>query len=357
MIHHLRVALAFLVVVLLAPEAYVKASARSAGPILFRETGHTLGYAFQAFYEQHDGVSMFGYPLTEVFAEGGRPVQYFERARMEWHADLGVVQVGHLGRWLSATQQSNSAFQPVARPDPLTADQDYFGETQHILGGGFRSYWQRHGGLPVFGYPLSEEFTERNAEDGRDYTVQYFERARFEYHPDLPQAYQVTLGHLGRQYLVQHPAPGWASASVANVDAAWAAFRPTRIVVGRIGVDTEVSEARFSLSGWDVPRYTAAHYWPVAAFPGTTGNIVVAGHVGYRDTIFNHLPQIRTGDEVKVYVGDTAHRYVVREVLTLLPQDTWVMLPTGTETLTLITCVPIGIYSHRLVVRAEPMEQ
>jgi LPXTG-site transpeptidase (sortase) family protein len=355
MIHHLRVCLTLLIIVLFTPGAYVQASAKSPSPVLFRETGHTLGYAFQEFYVLHGALSMFGYPLTEVFAEDGRPVQYFERARMEWHADLGLVQVGHLGRWAVESQQMSSPFQPVARPDPSTPNQDYFVETQHVLAGAFRGYWQAHGGLPVFGYPLSEEFTERNTEDGRDYTVQYFERARFEFHPDLSQTYQVTLGHLGRHYLAQHPAPEWASARVTDVGAAWAAVRPTRVVVNRIGLDTEVSEASFSLGTWDVPRYTAAHYWPIAAFPGTVGNIVVAGHVGYRDTIFNHLPQIHTGDDVTLYVGSTQHRYVVREVLTLLPQDTWVMQPTSAETLTLITCVPIGIYSHRLVVRAEPV--
>jgi LPXTG-site transpeptidase (sortase) family protein len=116
-----------------------------------------------------------------------------------------------------------------------------------------------------------------------------------------------------------------------------------------------VTAAGFSLGAWDVPRYTAGYYWPVGAYPGTAGNIAIAGHVGYRNTIFNHLPDIQVGDEVVVYVGDTPHRYRVRDVLTLLPTDTWVMLPTQNETLTLITCVPIGIYTHRLVVRAEPV--
>jgi peptidoglycan/xylan/chitin deacetylase (PgdA/CDA1 family) len=48
--------------------------------------------------------------------------------------------------------------------------------------------------LPLFGYPISEEFEE----DG--YVVQYFERARFEWHPEhRGTVYEVLLGHLGRQ--------------------------------------------------------------------------------------------------------------------------------------------------------------
>ena len=55
-----------------------------------------------------------------------------------------------------------------------------------------------NGGLPQFGYPLSEELTE-TLEDGKPYTVQYFERARFEYHPENPAPYDVLLGQFGRR--------------------------------------------------------------------------------------------------------------------------------------------------------------
>ncbi|HEU5424150.1 MAG TPA: murein L,D-transpeptidase, partial [Nitrolancea sp.] len=54
--------------------------------------------------------------------------------------------------------------------------------------------------LAVFGYPISEEFQEQNPADGKMYTVQYFERARFEYHPEFKGTpYEVELGLLGRQ--------------------------------------------------------------------------------------------------------------------------------------------------------------
>ena len=89
------------------------------------------------------------------------------------------------------------------------------------------------------------------------------------------------------------------------------------MTIPRIDIDTDVTPAGFSLGAWDVPRYTAGYYWPIGAYPGTVGNITIAGHVGYRDTIFNHLPSIQVGDEVVVYVGDAAHHYRVREVYSL----------------------------------------
>ena len=54
----------------------------------------------------------------------------------------------------------------------------YFPATGHNLTGGFLRAWWERGQVALFGYPISEELTE----DGR--TVQYFERARLEYHPD-----------------------------------------------------------------------------------------------------------------------------------------------------------------------------
>ena len=76
--------------------------------------------------------------------------------------------------------------------------------TGHTLAAPMRAYWERYGGLAQFGYPLTEPFTETlNTTDPRDqrpqiYQVQYFERARFEYHPEYAGTpSEVLLGLLG----------------------------------------------------------------------------------------------------------------------------------------------------------------
>ncbi len=93
-------------------------------------------------------------------------------------------------------------FTPIpAFPDQ--PDRRFFPETGHSLAYGFKAYWEASGGLPIFGYPISEEFTERNADSGRDYIAQYFERAKFEYHPEFKDTpYAVELGLLGREATV-----------------------------------------------------------------------------------------------------------------------------------------------------------
>jgi hypothetical protein len=71
----------------------------------------------------------------------------------------------------------------------------------------FEEHWETRGGLVHFGYPISDEFTETNPEDGADYTVQYFERARFEYHPEFAGTeFEVLLGLLGNEMLRER---GW----------------------------------------------------------------------------------------------------------------------------------------------------
>jgi hypothetical protein len=82
---------------------------------------------------------------------------------------------------------------------------EYFPQTGHHLCFGFRTYWHTHGldfgdpgisfreSLLLFGYPISEEFVV----NGR--TVQYFERARFEWHPENRAPWDILLGRLGAE--------------------------------------------------------------------------------------------------------------------------------------------------------------
>ena len=77
--------------------------------------------------------------------------------------------------------------------DPLPAmGFAFFPETGHNVGLAIKRFYDTHGGLDIFGLPLTEVFDE----DGLK--VQYFERARFELHPELARTpYEVQLGHLG----------------------------------------------------------------------------------------------------------------------------------------------------------------
>jgi hypothetical protein len=172
--------------------------AQSAGRY-YPQTGKTLAPEFLAFYDAKGGLPIFGYPLTDPEIEGGFKVQYLERARIEYHTEhRGTpheVQLGLLGDVVTAGRQ----FATAPDADRATSDSHvYFPETNHTLSGAFRDYWRAHGGLVLFGYPISEPTEEGG------YTVQYFERNRFEFHPEnAGTPYEVLLGLLGRDVLAQ----------------------------------------------------------------------------------------------------------------------------------------------------------
>jgi len=72
-----------------------------------------------------------------------------------------------------------------------------FPQTGYTVCGKFLDYWNSHGGLAQQGYPISQEFTETSDLNGKPYTVQYFERAVFEMHPENQPPNDVELSQLG----------------------------------------------------------------------------------------------------------------------------------------------------------------
>jgi hypothetical protein len=180
----------------------------------YPQTKHNISPLFQKYWDDKGGLFIFGYPKTEAFYEynptDGKMyiVQYFERNRFEYHPEnIGTpyeVLLGLLGNQLTETRRE-TPFSPTA--NAYYFGSNYYPETGHNLRGAFRYYWEHNGGLAIFGYPISEEFTEVNPDDGKTYIVQYFERNRFEYHPEnIGTPFEVLLGLLGNSMLTQK---GW----------------------------------------------------------------------------------------------------------------------------------------------------
>jgi outer membrane protein assembly factor BamB len=133
-------------------------------------------------------------------------MQYFERAVFEYHPenqppyDVLLSLLGTL-----AYEQNYPTGAPAQQPN-TDPDSVLFEQTGKRLGGKFLQYWQQDGGVSQQGYPISDEFTEVSETDGKPYTVQYFERAVFEYHPENSAPYDVLLSLLGTfRYKQVHP--------------------------------------------------------------------------------------------------------------------------------------------------------
>lgn len=137
-----------------------------------------------------DGIgNLANFPNAARFA--GIGWQYADN----WHG----FDVSHVdgGWWNRAVLES--------APNPAPESQ-WFPQTSHYLSHGFLRFWEANGGLPIFGYPLSEEFT---GDDG--VTVQWLERAQFQYQPKIAgNQWGVTLARLGAASLsddqAKHPA-------------------------------------------------------------------------------------------------------------------------------------------------------
>ncbi len=180
-------------------------SAHAADSHLFPETGHTVQGRFLEYWTLNGGLAQQGYPITEEVQEQSDTdgqiytMQYFQRSVFEKHPEnprpfdvllslLGVF-------YYNINYGGNAPGQHVNTDNPRL-----FTETGRTVGGAFREYWESHGGLAQQGYPISEEFTEVSPTDGKSYSVQYFQRAVFEFHPENPAPNNVLLSLLGVFY-------------------------------------------------------------------------------------------------------------------------------------------------------------
>jgi len=125
----------------------------------------------------------------------------------------------------------------------------------------------------------------------------------------------------------------------------------TRIVIPAIGVDSVVVEG----DSWEDLKKGVGHHIGTA-HPGERGNAVYSGHNDVFGEVFRRLEELRPGDLITMYAGANLYRYEVKRVRVVGPKEVNVMAPTPDATLTLITCYPYRVDTHRLVVVAKLVE-
>jgi len=168
----------------------------------FYSTGHYVKGPFRDFYHSRGETRIFGYPQTEVFYDPyiGLWVQYFDNVRMEYHPENPEPYKVQLGLLADTLGHHDPPLPPdqVPRGNPFRR---YFPETGHVVSFAFLAFYDRNGGLDIFGYPISEPIVEN------DRIVQYFQRARMEWHPERPRNERVVLGALGLAYIQRFGVP------------------------------------------------------------------------------------------------------------------------------------------------------
>jgi hypothetical protein len=203
----------------LAPRAV---QAQDAAAICFPDVPavvHCVHPALTDYWRSNGGLAVFGYPLGPLQSlqapDTQLPIQaqWFERTRLELQPANPPdyrIQLGRMGAE-RLLQLGRDPFAEGREPGPIDGCL-WFAETGHNVcdqgdAVGFRSYWEANGlqltglsayerSLALFGLPLTAAQPEVGS-DGELRITQWFERARFEWHPDNPADYRVLLGLLG----------------------------------------------------------------------------------------------------------------------------------------------------------------
>lgn len=124
-------------------------------------------------------------------------------------------------------------------------------------------------------------------------------------------------------------------------------LKGARIIIPIIRVDAPIVEG----DDWETLKRGVGHHIG-SGLPGQAGNMVLAAHNDVYGAIFRDLGNLQEGDLVLIDTPERTYRYRVKTIRIVSPKETSVMDPTAEPTLTLITCYPPLVDTHRLVVSA-----
>ncbi|QNE18260.1 class E sortase [Kribbella qitaiheensis] len=133
-------------------------------------------------------------------------------------------------------------------------------------------------------------------------------------------------------------------------------LRLGRLVIPKLGVDQQLNNG--------VDEAALVHgvgHWPGTPLPGSPGNSVVSGHRSTNEKPFLHLERLKSGDPIRVTVGDRTMTYKVI-ANTIVPESGYVQFvlrqPTkpADKLITLFACNPLTAHYQRIVVQARAVE-
>ena len=166
--------------------------------------------------------------------------------------------------------------------------------------------------------------------------------------------------------------PAAATASPTAPPTPLPVWRPDRIVIPAIKLDAPAVPAKiqtFEVQGqsvleWVAPNAFAAGWLTTSVPLGVPGNTVFVGHNNLDGEVFGHLVDLKVGDVILMYAGDTEFAYRVALTMILperfqkldvrLANARWIE-PSQDTRLTLVTCWPYASNTHRLIVVATPI--
>jgi sortase A len=179
-----------------------------------------------------------------------------------------------------------------------------------------------------------------------------------------PHGASSIPGHAAPRHVVaapparrqEHPTPRRATAHPA-APVVLVPYNPAvpsaSIVIPRLGIHAPVYDRGVDgLGRLPIAHGYAVTHYRYSAPLGARGNYVIYGHDDIEGQIFRYLDQLRPGDRVYLHHGVHEYVYQVTGSQVVLPTQVSVLNPTSWASLTMISCTPYWVDTHRIVVRA-----
>ncbi len=214
------------------------------------------------------------------------------------------------------------------------------------------------GGISLVGYPWISDWCYRvhtqssvavyaaEAKEQSDVTEELMQNA-IAYNTWLSEAHITLSDPFSGAQIVEKPELPYTS-QLALDDSGILAF----IEIPKIHVYLPV----YHTTSAEVLQWGAGHMEGTALPVGGAGNRpVISAHSGMnRAQMFSDLSDLETGDLFLIHVLDETLTYQVCDMAVILPEDTQALAPEKDRDLvSLVTCTPYGINTHRLVVTGE----
>ena len=209
-------------------------------------------------------------------------------------------------------------------------------------------------GVAVFSYPfVSNALANRNASVAvQEYnaSVSSLGREDIDAIKEAAKAYNDQL-----ESVIGKNAQGEGVAQDSYIDLIQLGDALGYITIPKIDVNLPIYEG----TGYDVLTHGIGHL-SETSYPlgGESTHSALSGHRGLAEAeLFTNLDKLVLGDRFYLHILDEVLAYQVDQVLVVEPEQVEALeIVEGEDLCTLVTCTPIGINSHRLLVRGTRVE-
>ncbi|HLI50166.1 MAG TPA: sortase [Thermomicrobiaceae bacterium] len=172
--------------------------------------------------------------------------------------------------------------------------------------------------------------------------------------------------------LVQSDTGSTPAATATSAPAKKPRPNATQLEIPSVGINTKIEQVGYQtimvdgepVIQWNVADYAASHD-ENSGNPGDGKNIVLTGHDDWKGQVFENLHNVKKGAIVTLVSPAGTFHYAVSQILyrqevgmplSFRIQTGHYLDPTAPERVTLVTCWPYGVDTHRLIVIATPVK-